>query len=129
MPVLRTGRIVTSTSSKGVLLVLACVVLIGGGQLLFKAAAAQWRLDAGLGVALRTLLSPAFVLALAIYAVATLLWIYALRLVPLGTAFPLYALAFLLVPVLAHLFAGEPLTARTLIGGAVIIAGVAIAVR
>jgi drug/metabolite transporter (DMT)-like permease len=116
-------------SWKGVALVLACVVLIGSGQLLFKAVAAHWRLDAGVWIALRTLLSPAFVLALAIYGLATLLWIYALRIVPLGAAFPLYALAFLLVPVLAHLFADEPLTANTLIGGAIIIAGVAIAVR
>ena len=116
-------------SSRGVLVVLACVALIGGGQLLFKAAAAQWRLDAGLWIALRSLASPAFIAALAIYGVATLLWVYALRIVPLGAAFPLYALTFLLVPVLAHFFAGEPLTTNTLIGGAVIIAGVAIAVR
>jgi drug/metabolite transporter (DMT)-like permease len=116
-------------SRSGVLLVLVCVALIGSGQLLFKAAAAQWRVNAGLWIAIRSLLSPPFVTALAVYAVATLLWVYALRMVPLGTAFPLYALTFLLVPVLAHLFAGEPLTANTLIGGAVIIAGVAIAVR
>ncbi|HEX6137903.1 MAG TPA: EamA family transporter [Casimicrobiaceae bacterium] len=116
-------------SSKGVMVVLACVALIGGGQVLFKAAAAQWRLDAGVWVAIRTLLSPAFASALVVYAVATLLWVYALRIVPLGAAFPLYALAFLLVPVLAHLFAGEPLTANALIGGAVIVAGVAIAAR
>src|SRR5690242_5377999 len=114
---------------KGVLLVLACVALIGGGQVLFKLAATQWRLDAGLWVAVRSLLSPTFVLALAIYGVSTLLWVLALRIVPLSAAFPLYALAFLLVPVLSHLFVGEPLSVNTLIGGAVIIAGVAIAVR
>ncbi|HSC22826.1 MAG TPA: EamA family transporter [Casimicrobiaceae bacterium] len=116
-------------SSKGIGLVLVCVVLIGSGQLLFKASAAQWRLDAGLWVAVRSLLSTTFLLALVVYGFATLVWIYALRIVPLSAAFPLYALAFLLVPILAHLFAGEPLTANTLIGGAVIIAGVVIAVR
>jgi drug/metabolite transporter (DMT)-like permease len=116
-------------SSKGVLLVLACVALIGGGQLLFKIAAAQWRLDAGAWLAVRSLLSPAFVAALAIYGVATLLWVYALRTVPLGAAFPLYALTFLLVPVLAHFIADEPLSVNTLIGGLVIVAGVAISVR
>lgn len=116
-------------SSKGFGLVLVCVALIGSGQVLFKVSAAQWRVDAGLWVAMRSLLSPAFVVAMAVYAIATLLWIYALRLVPLSTAYPLYALAFLLVPVLAHYFAGEPLTANALIGGAVIVAGVVIAVR
>jgi len=116
-------------SPKGVGLVLVSVVLVGCGQVLFKASAAQWRLDAGLWVAMRSLLSPTFVAALAIYAIATMLWVYALRLVPLSMAYPLYALAFLLVPILAHYFAGEPLTANTLIGGAVIVAGVAIAIR
>ena len=116
-------------SSKGVGLVLVCVALIGSGQVLFKASAAQWRVDAGLWTAVRSLLSPAFLLAMAVYAIATLLWVYALRFVPLSAAYPLYALAFLLVPVLAHYFAGEPLTANMLIGGVVIVAGVAIAVR
>ena len=116
-------------SSRGVWLVLACVALIGGGQLLFKAAAAQWRLDAGAWVAVRSLLSPAFIAALVIYGLATLLWVYALRTVPLAAAFPLYALTFVLVPLLAHFVAGESLSANTLVGGLVIIVGVAIAVR
>lgn len=116
-------------SSRGVLLVLACVALLASGQLLFKAAAAQWRLDAGLWLAVRSLLSPAFVGALAIYGIATLLWVYVLRTVPLGAAFPLYALTFLIVPLLAHWVAGEPLSVNTLIGGVVIIVGVAITVR
>ena len=116
-------------SLKGVLLVLACVALIGGGQLLFKAAAGQWRLDAGAWIAVRSLLSAAFVAALIIYGLATLLWVYALRTVPLGAAFPLYALTFLIVPLLAHFVAGEPLSTNTVIGGLVIIAGVFITVR
>jgi len=114
---------------KGLLLVLGCIALIAPGQLLFKSAASQWRVDEGAWMAVRTLASPAFIAAIVIYALATLLWVYALRLVPLTAAFPLYALTFVVVPVVAHLFAGEPLTANVLIGGAVIIAGVAISVR
>ena len=116
-------------SLKGLLLVLGCIVLIAPGQLLFKSAALQRRLDAGAWIAVRTLASPAFVAAIVLYALATLLWVYALRLVPLGTAFPLYALTFVVVPLVAHYFAGEPLSANVIIGGAVIIAGVAISVR
>jgi undecaprenyl phosphate-alpha-L-ara4N flippase subunit ArnE len=116
-------------SFKGVLLVLAVVVLLGAGQLLFKAAAAQWRLDQGTWLAVRSLLSPAFVAALVLYGFATLLWVYVLRTVPLGAAFPLYALTFLLVPLLAHFVAGEPLHMNTVIGGLVIIVGVVISVR
>ena len=113
-------------TARGAGLVLACVALIAVGQLLFKAAAGQWRVDAGPWIALRTLASPAFVAALVIYGVATVLWVFALRTVPLGTAFPLYALTFLLVPALDHLVFGAPLPANALVGGAVIIAGVAI---
>ena len=116
-------------SHKGFLLVLGCIALIAPGQLLFKIAASQWRVDAGMWEALRTLASPAFIGALTIYGIGTLLWVYALTLVPLGTAFPLYALTFILVPLMAHFFGGEPLGANVLIGGAVIIAGVAIAVH
>jgi drug/metabolite transporter (DMT)-like permease len=113
-------------TARGAGLVLACVALIAIGQLLFKTAAGQWRVDAGPWVALRTLASPAFLAALVIYAVATLLWVFALRTVPLGTAFPLYALTFLLVPTLEHFAFGAPLPPHALLGGAVIIAGVAI---
>lgn len=116
-------------TARALLLVLTCVALLASGQLLFKAAAAHWRLDAGTWIAVRSLLSAAFVAALAIYGVATLLWVYVLRTVPLGTAFPLYALIFVIVPLLAHFVAGEALSANMLIGGAVIVAGVAIAVR
>ena len=116
-------------SLKGLLLVLGCIVLIAPGQLLFKSAAAQWRLDGGAWLAVRSLASPAFIAAIVLYALATLLWVYALRIVPLASAFPLYALTFLVVPLVAHFVAGEPLTPNVLIGGAVIIAGVAIAAR
>jgi drug/metabolite transporter (DMT)-like permease len=38
-------------------------------------------------------------------------------------------LTFIIVPVLAYFFAGEPLTLRTLAGAAVIMLGVLISVR
>ena len=41
----------------------------------------------------------------------------------------IYALTFIIVPVLAYFFAGEPLTLRTLAGAAVIMLGVLISVR
>lgn len=115
-------------SAKGLFLVSTCVVLIGAGQLLFKSAANQWRVERGIWVALGSLLSVPFVTALIVYGFATLLWVYALRTVPLGIAFPLYALTFVLVPVLAYAFLGEPLTWRTLVGAAIIILGVTVSV-
>ncbi len=67
--------------------------------------------------------------ALVVYAAATLLWVFVLRTVPLSSAYALFSLAFLIVPVLAWMFLGEPMSLNTLVGGAIIVVGVIIAVR
>ena len=46
---------------------------------------------------------------------------------PLHLAYPFMGLAFLIVPLLAWAFLGEPLTWQTLVGGALILAGVSLA--
>jgi undecaprenyl phosphate-alpha-L-ara4N flippase subunit ArnE len=116
-------------TTRSLLLTLACVVLIAVGQLLFKSAAGQWRIDGWSWTTLRGFLSPAMLVALFIYAGATLLWVYVLRTVPLSTAYALFSLAFLIVPVLARIFLGEPISTNTMLGSVVIVIGVIIAVR
>jgi drug/metabolite transporter (DMT)-like permease len=116
-------------TARSILLTLACVVLISAGQLLFKSAAGQWRVDGWSWVTLRGFLSPTMLVALVVYGAATLLWVFVLRTVPLSAAYALFSLAFLIVPVLARVFLGEPIAINTLVGGAVIVAGVIIAVR
>jgi undecaprenyl phosphate-alpha-L-ara4N flippase subunit ArnE len=103
--------------------------MIAVGQLLFKSAATQWRIDGWSWATARGFLSPAMLVALVVYAGATLLWVYVLRTVPLSTAYSVFALAFLIVPILARLFLGEAITTQTLAGGALIVLGVFIAVR
>ena len=115
--------------ARSLLLTLACVVLIAVGQLLFKSAAGQWRVEGWSWATLRGFLSPVMLIALIIYAAATLLWVFVLRTVPLSSAYALFSLAFLIVPVLAWIFLGETLSLNTLIGGAIIVVGVIIAVR
>jgi drug/metabolite transporter (DMT)-like permease len=114
--------------SRWVLLTLVCVLLLAVGQILFKSAAGHWRVDGWSWATARSFLSPAMLLALAIYAVATVLWVYVLRTAPLVLAYPLFSLAFIVTPILAHFTLGEPLGVRTLIGGAIIVAGVIVAV-
>ena len=114
---------------RGLLLALGCVTLLAVGQLLFKSAAQQWRIDGWSLTTFSSLLSAPLIAALALYSLATLLWVLTLRMVPLTTAYPLYALTFVIVPVLAHYFAGEPLSTRSMIGAAVIVAGVVISVK
>lgn len=109
-----------------VLLTVLCVTCISIGQLLFKKAAAA--LPETLSLA--ALLTNGWLIAsLALYGFTTLGWVWVLRHAPLHLAYPFMGLAFLIVPTLAWLFLGEPLHWRTLAGGVLIMAGVALAAQ
>lgn len=117
-----------SLTVRGLAIVLACVLMIAIGQVLFKAAAGQWRVQGWSWESLRSLLSPALVVALVIYATATVMWVFALRSVPLSVAYPLFALTYVVVPLLAYFAHGEPLTGKAFVGAAIIVLGVAVSV-
>lgn len=103
---------------------LLCVVCISIGQLMFKQAASALPAQPHL---VDWLLNGWLVASLALYGITTLGWVWILRHAPLHLAYPFMGLAFLIVPTLAWLFLGEPLHWRTLAGGALILAGVALA--
>lgn len=103
---------------------LVCVLGISIGQLLFKKAAAALPAVLSLSALLQ---NGWLVSALALYGVTTLGWVWVLRHAPLHLAYPFMGLAFLIVPTLAWAFLGEPLHWRTLAGGTLILAGVALA--
>src|SRR5690349_18067177 len=111
-----------------VALTLGCVLLLAVGQVLFKIAAGTWRVEGWSLATLRNFLSPPMLVALAVYAVATFAWVLVLRHVPLGAAYPLFSLPFVVTPVLAHVVLGEPLALRTLVGASIIVVGVVVAV-
>ena len=103
-------------------LLLLTPVMIALGQVLFKLTSA--RLTAHAGTPFYTVAAnPLFLLALAIYGSATLLWIYVLKTVPLSYAYSFMALTFVLVPLMAAFFLKEPLTVKYAIGACLIIAG------
>lgn len=108
------------------LITLVCVLGIAAGQILFKLAALSL---AGGGSLWVRWLNPYLIIALCVYGLATLLWVWVLRTVPLHLAYPLMALAFLFVPTLAHIFLGEPFHPKVFFGGALIMLGVFISVR
>jgi len=98
--------------------------MIAVGQVLFKQTSE--RLSAS-GKAFHSIaFDPLFVLALAIYGSATVLWIYVLKHVPLAYAYSFMALTFVLVPLMAALWLGETVTLKYAIGAALIIAGLMI---
>lgn len=103
---------------------LLCVLGISVGQLLFKKAATALPATLSLGGLLQNWWLMA---ALVLYGVTTLGWVWILRHAPLHLAYPFMGLAFLIVPTLAWLLLGEPIGWRTLVGGALILVGVALA--
>lgn len=107
-----------------VALTLLCVLCISVGQILFKKAAAGFSEP-------MTLQSVVYngwlIVAVALYGLTTLGWVWILRHAPLHLAYPFMGLAFLIVPTLSWLLLGEPLSWRTFAGGALILIGVAIA--
>ena len=109
-------------------LTLVCVLMLAIGQLLFKVAAMQWRVDGWTLASVRNFLSPSMLVALFVYGIATVLWVYVLRSAPLSLAYPLFSLAFIVTPLAAHFFLGEPFSWRVIGGGVVILVGVLIAV-
>ncbi|WP_341646869.1 EamA family transporter [Thauera sp. SDU_THAU2] len=103
-----------------------CVLGISLGQILFKKAAmtivdaSQWQ---------QWVFNGWLIVALALYGITTLVWIWVLRHAPLHLAYPFMALAFLIVPCLGWLFMGEPVRLTTWAGGALILLGITIASR
>jgi len=108
------------------LLTLLCVVMISSGQVLFKSAALKTVSAAGW---MERWLNMHLLIALAIYGIATIMWIWILRYTSLSVAYPMFALAFLFVPLMAYFFLHEPLSVRTFIGGAFIVVGVLVATQ
>ena len=95
---------------------------IAFGQVLFKQAGTQLanRPEAPF---YSVFFSPVFLVAVTLYGIATLAWVYVLKMVPLSMAYSFMALTFVLVPLMAAFFLKEPLTVKYAIGACLIIAG------
>ncbi len=102
-------------------LLLLTPIMIAIGQVLFKITSEK--LVAQNAPFHTVLINPVFILALMIYASATLLWIYVLKTVPLSQAYAFMAMTFVIVPLLAMLWLGETLTLKYAIGTILVIAG------
>jgi|SRR5690242_15384032 drug/metabolite transporter (DMT)-like permease len=111
------------------LLTVACVFMLSVGQMLFKNAAARWIIDGWGWNTWRSFLSFPMLLALVLYAATTILWVFILKHLSLSVAYPVYALSFLLVPLLAYFVLGESLTPKMLFGAALIVAGIVVTTR
>ena len=106
-----------------IILTVFTVLMLSIGQILFKYASGKIDIP-GKGVLAGFLLNPALIIALAVYGVATILWLFVLKSTPLRIAYPFVALAFVMVPLFAFAFLGEALRWTTIAGAVVIILGV-----
>lgn len=107
-------------------LIILTVVALSTGQILFKLAASSFSLAPENMLA--SFLNIKLIVALFVYAIATIMWLVVLRSTPLRVAYPFVALAFFLVPVMAHFLLGEELTWKTFAGAAFIGIGVWISI-
>lgn len=107
------------------ILLLALYALgMAGGQILFKLAANGVGVQANLLTGL--LQSPVFWLAVALYGVLTVLWVWLLTRVPLVYAYPFVTLAFVFTPLLAVTLLNERVGGGYVLGSALLIAGLAV---
>ncbi len=108
---------------------LFCVCMIAIGQILFKLAARKIPTNLELSNWVGFIFSPIFISSLALYGVATFLWIFTLKKTSLSVAYPFMALAFVIVPILSYFFLNEKISTNTMIGTVFIIIGLIITTR
>ena len=99
-------------------------ILIGiAGQLSLKAGAAAGE------VAAAVYMNPFVLAGLCLYFSAALLYIQALRTLPLSVAFPSVSISYIAVAFLAHTIWGEPFGTNQIVALALIVSGILLLVR
>ena len=108
-------------------LLLLSIALGAAGQLLFKGASRNLPPFAELGL-LRLILTmfttPLILGGFACFFISAVLWIIALRGVPLSVAYPMVAFSYIIIFAGSALFFGEPLSWRHWAGAALIVGGI-----
>lgn len=101
------------------------ILLLVSGQLLWKAGLNK--LDTTKGDSWLSLLwSPYIWSGLVLYGIATLLWFYVLKKLPLSLAYPLQSLAYVIAMIAAVIIFHETVPTQRWIGAAIILIGVAV---
>jgi drug/metabolite transporter (DMT)-like permease len=116
-------------SARMLALLLGSIALGAGGQLMFKAAARNLPSFAELGLLrlLTTMFTTPLILAgFACFFISSLLWIVAIRGVPLSTAYPMVALSYVIIFVGSAWLFGEQLSWRHAVGALLIVGGIVV---
>lgn len=103
---------------RNLLLLLAISLVTTGGHILFKKGAVLINSEN-----ISTWINPALIFGLLLYGIGTLLWVFALRFIPLSKAYPFTFLTFILVTLFSALFLGDRITPWYILGMGLIFAG------
>lgn len=115
----------SSALSAGQLIGLVTFALsMATGQVLFKLGATKVPPAVDLQGWMSLIFHPLVLTALTLYGAATFLWLWLLQRIPLTTAYPFAALAFVLVPLGGWLFFNESVNLKYVGGVALILSGV-----
>ena len=99
-------------------------VSMATGQVLFKLGATKVEPAVDLQGWMNLIFHPLVLTALTLYGAATFLWLWLLQRIPLTTAYPFAALAFVLVPLGGWLFFNESVNTKYVMGVTLILSGV-----
>ncbi len=116
-------------TSRLITILLASIVLGATGQLMLRYAARLLGAPSQLGIWrwVVTVFSTPWILgAFALFAISALGWIVALREVPLTVAYPVGALAYIIIFTGSYFLFAEPITWTKIIGAALIVTGIII---
>lgn len=103
-----------------------CVIGLALGQILFKVSANLSAQPEGF-FSFKAIL--VFLAAICLYGVVSIAWVWILQRMELGRAYPLMALAFVLVPLGSNLIFGERFQPQYFVGVALIVAGIVVATK
>jgi drug/metabolite transporter (DMT)-like permease len=114
-------------STRILTMLLISIVLGAGGQLLFKAAARSLPPFSELGLwklLLAMFTTPAILAGFACFFISSLLWIVAIRNIPLSMAYPMVALSYIVIFTGSYFLFSEALSWRHWSGAALIVMGI-----
>ncbi|WP_055077382.1 EamA family transporter [Pseudanabaena sp. 'Roaring Creek'] len=103
---------------RNLLLLLAISLVTTGGHILFKKGAVLINVEN-----IFTWINPALIMGMFLYAIGTVLWVFALRFIPLSKAYPFTFLTFILVTLFSVLFFGDKITPWYITGMGLIFMG------
>jgi multidrug transporter EmrE-like cation transporter len=111
--------------------IIGSVVLSSSAQVLLKAGVSTPEIrmafaDSGnrIGIALALLTSPLVLLGLAVFGLSAIVWLFVLSKIAVSHAYPFVALGIVLTVAAGRILLGEPFSALSLVGVALIVSGV-----